>query len=44
MSQEDSRNHRTTQVNVQKLGGQTYLDAAGFPGRTVGLEPLEKCR
>jgi arylsulfatase A-like enzyme len=26
----------------QKAGGVTYLDAAGFPGRTVGLEERKK--
>jgi predicted AlkP superfamily pyrophosphatase or phosphodiesterase len=27
-----------TVLNFQRVGGQRYLDTAGFPGRTVGLE------
>jgi hypothetical protein len=27
-----------TELHMQILGTQTYLDAAGFPGRTVGLD------
>ncbi len=30
-------NGLSTLVNVQTLGGTRYFDAAGFPGRTVGL-------
>lgn len=28
----------STILNYQSVGGTTYFDAAGFPGRTVGLE------
>ena len=31
-----------TLLRLQTLGDQTYLDAAGFPGRTVGLEKGER--
>ena len=27
-----------TEVRVQKVGGTTYFDAAGFPGRSVGIK------
>ena len=27
-----------TVLNFQRVGSQRYFDAAGFPGRTVGLE------
>lgn len=33
-----SANGLTTILNYQSVGGNTYYDAAGFPGRTVGLE------
>jgi hypothetical protein len=26
-------------LNFQRVGSQRYFDAAGFPGRTLGLEP-----
>ncbi|MGB6766811.1 MAG: alkaline phosphatase family protein [Methyloceanibacter sp.] len=29
-----------TMVNRQRVGNTCYVDAAGFPGRTVGLSPL----
>jgi hypothetical protein len=29
--------HRTV-LNFQRIGNQRYFDAAGFPGRTLGLE------
>ena len=29
----------TTVLNFQRVGSQRYFDAAGFPGRTLGLEP-----
>ncbi len=28
-----------TVLNAQDAGGETYLDAAGMPGRTIGLKP-----
>ena len=28
-----------TVLNFQRVGSQRYFDAAGFPGRTLGLEP-----
>ncbi len=28
-----------TVLNAQAMGGETYLDAAGMPGRTLGLKP-----
>ncbi|RTM12293.1 MAG: alkaline phosphatase family protein, partial [Bradyrhizobiaceae bacterium] len=28
----------TTVLNFQRVGSQRYFDAAGFPGRTLGLE------
>ncbi|MGC0394365.1 alkaline phosphatase family protein [Bradyrhizobium sp. USDA 241] len=28
-----------TVLNFQRVGNQRYFDAAGFPGRTLGLEP-----
>jgi hypothetical protein len=31
-----------TFLDLQVVGGTVYFDAAGFPGRTVGLEPLQK--
>ncbi len=27
-----------TVLNFQRVGSQRYFDAAGFPGRTLGLE------
>jgi hypothetical protein len=34
---EPSDNGRQTVVDMQKVGDARYIDAAGFPGRTVGL-------
>jgi hypothetical protein len=31
-----------TVLNFQRVGTQRYFDAAGFPGRTLGLEPEQK--
>jgi hypothetical protein len=28
-----------TVLNAQEAGGETYFDAAGAPGRTLGLKP-----
>jgi hypothetical protein len=33
-----SANGLRTVLNYQRVGAQRYFDAAGFPGRTVGLE------
>ena len=30
-----------TVLNFQRVGTQRYFDAAGFPGRTLGLEAVE---
>jgi len=35
-----SSNGLQTVLDVQAVGGTLYFDAAGFPGRSVGLEPL----
>jgi hypothetical protein len=35
---EPATNGLRTVVNFQRVGSQRYFDAAGFPGRTVGLE------
>jgi hypothetical protein len=37
-SKPDPKHHLVTRLKVQALGEQAYLDAGGFPGRTVGLE------
>jgi hypothetical protein len=34
---EPADNGLQTVVNLQKVGDARYIDAAGFPGRTVGL-------
>lgn len=34
-----SENGLQTVLNVQRVGSQRYFDAAGFVGRTLGLEP-----
>ena len=34
---EPADNGRQTVVDMQKVGDARYIDAAGFPGRTVGL-------
>jgi hypothetical protein len=36
---EPAANGLRTVLNLQRVGAQRYFDAAGFPGRTVGLEP-----
>jgi hypothetical protein len=33
-----SANGLRTVLNFQRVGTQRYFDAAGFPGRTLGLE------
>ena len=33
-----SANGLRTVLNFQRVGSQRYFDAAGFPGRTLGLE------
>ena len=35
---ESSANGLRTVLNFQRIGNQRYFDAAGFPGRTVGLD------
>ena len=35
---EASANGLRTELNFQRVGKQRYFDAAGFPGRTVGLD------
>jgi hypothetical protein len=37
-SKKKSENGLETVLNVQRVGSQRYFDAAGFPGRTLGLE------
>ena len=37
-SKPDPKHHLATRLKTQVLGEQTYLDAAGFPDRTVGLD------
>jgi hypothetical protein len=34
----DPANGLRTVLNLQRVGTQRYFDAAGFPGRTVGIE------
>ena len=34
-----AENGLRTVLNFQRVGDQRYFDAAGFPGRTLGLEP-----
>jgi arylsulfatase A-like enzyme len=36
---EPAANGFTTVLNAQEAAGQTYFDAAGMPGRTLGLKP-----
>ncbi len=36
---EPAANGFTTVLNAQEAGGETYFDAAGAPGRTLGLKP-----
>ena len=33
-----SANGLRTVLNFQRVGSQRYFDAAGFPGRTLGLD------
>jgi len=28
-------------VQYQRVSGQRYFDVAGFPGRTLGLDPID---
>jgi hypothetical protein len=37
LTSEPAPNGLVTVVNMQTAGGMRYFDAAGFPGRTVGL-------
>src|SRR5262245_21147203 len=37
-----SSNGLQTVLDLQVVGDTVYFDAAGFPGRTLGLEPLHK--
>ena len=37
-SRKPSANGLRTVLNFQRVGTQRYFDAAGFPGRTVGIE------
>jgi len=36
---EPAENGLRTVLNFQRVGAQRYFDTAGFPGRTLGLEP-----
>jgi hypothetical protein len=36
---EPAANGFTTVLNAQEADGRRYFDAAGMPGRTIGLEP-----
>ena len=36
---EPAANGFITVLKAQQAGGETYFDAAGMPGRTIGLEP-----
>jgi hypothetical protein len=38
------KNGLRTVLNYQQIGGTRYLDAAGFPGRTVGLQERAPAR
>ena len=38
LKSEASTNGLRTVLNFQRVGSQRYFDAAGFPGRTLGLE------
>lgn len=38
LSSQPSANGLRTVLNFQRVGSQRYFDAAGFPGRTVGLD------
>ncbi len=39
VSSEPAANGFTTVLNAQEAAGETYFDAAGMPGRTLGLKP-----
>jgi len=39
LASEKSANGSKAVLNYQQVGGTRYFDAAGFPGRTVGLSP-----
>jgi hypothetical protein len=38
MRSQPDKNGMRTVLNYQQVGSTRYLDAAGFPGRTVGLK------
>jgi len=38
VSSKATADHRVTVLKTQSVSGTSYFDAAGFPGRTVGLE------
>jgi len=42
MTSAPSANGLRTVLSYQRVGSQRYFDAAGFPGRTVGLEAEAK--
>jgi hypothetical protein len=45
MSSEPTANGLRTVLDYQSVGATRYFDAAGFPGRTVGLqEPMRQAR
>ena len=39
MKSQPSANGLRTVLMFQRVGTQRYFDTAGFPGRTLGLEP-----
>ena len=39
LASDQASNGLQTVVNLQKVGDARYIDAAGFPGRRVGLAP-----
>ena len=39
LKSDPASNGLRTVLNFQRVGSQRYFDAAGFPGRTLGLEP-----
>ena len=39
LNSEPAANGFTTVLNAQEAAGVTYFDAAGAPGRTLGLKP-----
>jgi hypothetical protein len=41
---QEGKNGLRTVLNYQQIGGTRYLDAAGFPGRTVGLQERAPAR